>query len=105
MAKPLDREPNMALYEHILQLKNLDECYRFFQDLCSVTELRSLEQRFHVALLLNDGKVYTDIMNKTGASTATISRVNRTLHYGHNGFLDVLSRSHPEETSNDKEEL
>ena len=103
MAKALDREPNMALYEYILQLKDLDECYRFFQDLCSMTELRSLEQRFHVALLLNDGKVYTDIMNKTGASTATISRVNRTLHYGHNGFLDVLSRmdSKSEENKND----
>lgn len=95
MPKTPSREPSMALYEAILQLKDLDECYRFFQDLCSITEMRSLEQRYDVAALLYQGRVYTDILDKTGASSATISRVNRALNYSANGFLDVFARVLP----------
>ena len=86
----------MALYEAILQLKDLDECYRFFQDLCSITELRALEQRFDVASLLYQGRVYTDILEQTGASSATISRVNRALNYSANGMLDIFARTLPD---------
>ena len=69
----------MALYETILKLKDLDECCRFFDDLCTPTELRSLEQRFDVAVYLQQGLVYLDILQKTGASSATISRVRRAM--------------------------
>ncbi len=71
-----------ALYEAILRLNDLEECIRFFDDLCAVTELRTLEQRYDVAGCLLDGKVYADIRRLTGASSATVSRVNRMLNYG-----------------------
>ena len=71
-----------ALYEAILRLQNLDECLRFFEDLCAVTELRTLEQRYAVAGCLLQGKVYSEIRRETGASSATVSRVNRMLNYG-----------------------
>ena len=83
----------MALYEQIVALNNVDECFRFFQDLCSITELRAMEQRFDVAKLLYDGKVYTEIVERTGASSATISRVNRALKYGENGLLDAFEQT------------
>jgi TrpR-related protein YerC/YecD len=89
--KPL-REASMALYQEIAALNDVDACYRFFQDLCSITELRSMEQRYDVARLLYDGKVYTDIVETTGASSATISRVNRALKYGENGLLDAFDK-------------
>ena len=73
------RGRSMALYETILKLKDLDECCRFFDDLCTPTELRSLEQRFDVAVYLQQGLVYLDILEKTGASSATISRVRRAM--------------------------
>lgn len=93
MAK-LDKRPrSMALYETILKLKDLDECCRFFDDLCTPTELRSLEQRFDVAVYLQQGLVYLDILEKTGASSATISRVNRALNYGADGYKQVLPRA------------
>ena len=79
MAKAEKRERSMALYETILKLKDLDECCRFFDDLCTPTELRSLEQRFDVAVYLQQGLVYLDILDKTGASSATISRVRRSM--------------------------
>jgi len=79
MAKMEKRERSMALYETILKLKDLDECCRFFDDLCTPTELRSMEQRFDVAVYLQQGKVYLDILEKTGASSATISRVRRAM--------------------------
>lgn len=69
----------MALYETILKLKDLDECRRFFEDLCTPTELQSMEQRFDVAVYLQQGLVYLDILERTGASSATISRVRRSL--------------------------
>ena len=79
MAKGEKRARSMALYETILKLKDLDECCRFFDDLCTPTELRSLEQRFDVAVYLQQGLVYLDILDKTGASSATISRVRRSM--------------------------
>ncbi|MDD6160291.1 MAG: YerC/YecD family TrpR-related protein, partial [Oscillospiraceae bacterium] len=72
MPKVTNKERSMALYESILQLKDLDECCAFFDDLCTVGELRAMEQRFDVARLLSDGLVYTEILEKTGASSATI---------------------------------
>lgn len=87
--KPEERD---SLYEAILSLKDMDECKKFFQDLCTVSELRALIQRFEVALLLSEGMIYNDILERTGASSATISRVNRSLHYGANGYQDVLPR-------------
>ena len=71
-----------ALYEAILRLGSLEECIRFFDDLCAVTELRTLEQRYDVACCLQEGKVYSEIRRETGASSATVSRVNRMLNYG-----------------------
>lgn len=79
MAKTGRKERSMALYETILKLKDLDECCKFFDDLCTPTELRSLEQRFDVAVYLQQGLVYLDILEKTGASSATISRVRRSM--------------------------
>ncbi len=80
------------LYESILKLQNVDECKNFFQDLCTVSELRAMEQRLEVALLLSDGMIYNDILERTGASSATISRVNRALQYGADGYQTVLPR-------------
>ena len=85
-AKGGKREPYVEMYEAILTLETLDECVRFFEDLCSVTELSAIEQRFQVARLLNDGHIYSTILEQTGASSATISRVNRSLHYGADGY-------------------
>jgi TrpR-related protein YerC/YecD len=80
------------LFEAILSLKNLDECYCFFDDLCTVSELKAMEQRFQVAKMLNQGKAYSEIATETGASSATISRVNRALLYGSDGYRIVLDR-------------
>ena len=79
MARGEKRGRSLALYETILKLKDLDECCKFFDDLCTPTELRSLEQRFDVAVYLQQGLVYLDILEKTGASSATISRVRRSM--------------------------
>ena len=92
MTKAERPEERDSLYEAILSLKDMDECKKFFQDLCTVSELRALIQRFEVALLLSEGMIYNDILERTGASSATISRVNRSLHYGANGYQDVLPR-------------
>lgn len=92
MAKPLRKERSIAMYEAVLKLKDLDECCRFFDDLCAVTELRSMEQRYDVAALLCQNKVYTDIMEATSASSATISRVNRMLNYGTGCLGEIIER-------------
>ena len=92
MVKIGKKEKNGELYKAILLLKDEQECYEFFQDLCTVSELRAMEQRFEVALLLNDGMIYNDILERTGASSATISRVNRCLHYGADGYQAVIPR-------------
>lgn len=99
MSKVMGKEPSMALYETVLQLKDMDECYRFFQDLCTVSELRAMEQRYDVAVLLEKGMIYNDILEKTGASSATISRVNRSLNYGYDGYKDVFARLDAEKES------
>ena len=80
------------MYRAILTLKTVEECKQFFDDLCTVTELQAMEQRFDVAVYLQQGLVYLDILEKTGASSATISRVNRCLHYGANGYRTILPR-------------
>ena len=80
------------LFDAIMQLKNKEECYIFFEDICTINELLSLSQRFEVASMLRQKKTYLDIAEKTGASTATISRVNRSLNYGNDGYDMVLSR-------------
>ena len=92
MTKNEKREHGDVLYEAILTLKDLDECKKFFSDLCTVAELRAMEQRFEVAMLLSDGMIYNDILEKTGASSATISRVNRSLQYGTGGYEIVFGR-------------
>ena len=92
MPKGPKKERSIALYETILQLKDLDECCKFFEDLCTANEMRTMEQRFDVALLLDEGRVYTDILEKTGASSATISRVNRVFTYGVGGFRTMIDR-------------
>ena len=94
MAKGEKKGRSLALYETILKLKDLDECCRFFDDLCTPTELRSLEQRFDVAVYLQQWLVYLDILEKTGASSATISRVRRSmLDNGAGGIMrEVIQR-------------
>lgn len=86
------KERNTEMYEAILTLRTAEECMRFFDDLCSVTELNAMEQRYQVASLLNDGHIYSTILEQTGASSATISRVNRSLLYGANGYEIAFER-------------
>ncbi|MCL2513913.1 MAG: YerC/YecD family TrpR-related protein [Oscillospiraceae bacterium] len=80
------------LFKAVLQLKNIDECYAFFEDLCTVPEIKAMAQRIVVAKMLTDKRVYSDIAKETGASTATISRVNRSLLYGCDGYKAVFER-------------
>ncbi len=87
------------LFEAILSLKDKEECYTFFEDICTVNELLSLSQRFEVASMLRNHKTYLDIADKTGASTATISRVNRSLNYGNDGYEMVFTRMENKESS------
>ena len=92
MSKFLDKPASDTLYRAIVTLKTEDECRRFFQDLCTVSELKAMEQRMDVAMLLDEGLIYSDILERTGASSATISRVNRCLHYGADGYQTVIPR-------------
>ncbi len=92
MSKASDKVNSQELYQAILALKDEDECKRFFKDLCTIAELRAMEQRYDVAVLLEQGMVYSEILSLTGASSATISRVNRALNYGEDGYKDVLAR-------------
>lgn len=94
MAKTERKERSLALYETILKLKDAEECRRFFEDLCTNVELHAMEQRFDVAVYLQQGLVYLDILEKTGASSATISRVRRSmLDNGAGGVMqEVISR-------------
>ena len=85
------------LFRSILQLKTVDECYDFFEDLCTVPEIKAMSQRLVVAHMLSEHKVYSDIVTKTGASTATISRVNRSLLNGAGGYENVLERMKEQE--------
>ena len=91
MVKIGKKEKNGELYKAILLLKDEQECYEFFQDLCTVSELRAMEQRFEVASLLDDGMIYNEILERTGASSATISRVNRSLSYGTGAYEKIFA--------------
>ena len=82
------------LFDAVLSLENKEECYQFFEDVCTVKELSAIAQRLEVAKMLRDERTYMDIAKETGASTATISRVNRSLNYGNEGFDMVLNRMH-----------
>ena len=92
MNKKLHTEAVDHLFEAILCLKTKEECYTFFEDVCTINEILSLSQRFEVALMLRQGRTYLDISEDTGASTATISRVNRSLNYGNDGYDMALDR-------------
>ena len=92
MNKHPKKPRNPKMYEASLSLKNIEECMAFFDDLCTVTELMALEQRYQVAACLNEGMIYNDILAETGASSATISRVNRSLQYGKGGYQTVFDR-------------
>ena len=94
------------LFKAVLALENTEECYDFFEDLCTVQELKTLSQRIVVAKMLSEKCVYTDIVSKTGASTATISRVNRSLQYGCDGYDKIFERiDGKDEKAEDDEQL
>ncbi|NMB95900.1 MAG: hypothetical protein GYA02_04715 [Clostridiaceae bacterium] len=87
------KDPHIdRLFEAILLLDNVEECYRFFEDICTIAEIKALGQRLEVARLLRKGRTYNEISELTGASTATISRVNRCLNYGADGYNMILDR-------------
>lgn len=97
MSKKIHTEAVDSLFDAVLSLKNREECYLFFEDVCTVNEILSLAQRFEVAKMLKEKKTYLEISEKTGASTATISRVNRSLNYGNDGYDMVFERIAKEE--------
>ncbi len=92
MARISKKEKSGTLYRALTSLKTEDEFFSFFQDLCTVTEMRAMEQRFDVAVMLERGIVYSEILERTGASSATVSRVNRSLAEGHGGYRKVFER-------------
>ena len=92
MSKKIHTEAVDSLFDAVLSLRNREECYQFFEDVCTVNEILSLSQRFEVAKMLKEKKTYLEISEKTGASTATISRVNRSLNYGNDGYDMVFDR-------------
>ena len=97
MSKFLDKPESNTLYRAIVALKDEEECHRFLQDLCTVSELKAMEQRINVAMLLDEGLIYSEILERTGASSATISRVNRCLHYGADGYRTGIPRLREQE--------
>ncbi len=92
MNEKLKNDETMLLFKALLSLENIDECINLFDDLCTINEIKSMAQRMEVASLLKSGMSYNDIVKRTGASSATISRVNRCLHYGSDGYNTVLER-------------
>ena len=106
MKKNNRRFENTQMYQAILALQTEEECRKFMEDICSITEIMAMEQRFEVAKLLNDGLIYNAIMEKTGASSAIISLVNRSLQYGAGGYGIVFERLEQEagEEPKDSEE-
>lgn len=98
MNKKMKTESIDGLFEAILQLRTIEECHAFFEDVCTIKEIVSVSQRFEVARMLIAQKTYLEIAEKTGASTATISRVNRSLNYGNGGYHIVLGRMEGKET-------
>ena len=107
MAKRIPKERKIAMYRAILELSTLEECCDFFEDICAITELRSMEQRYEVATMLMKDKVYTEIMQKTNASSATISRVNRMLNSGTGCLAEIIERLElsSDEAETDQDEL
>ena len=97
MSKKIRTEAVDSLFEAILSLQDKEECYAFFEDVCTINELLSLSQRFEVAKMLREKRTYLEISEKTGASTATISRVNRSLSYGNDGYEMVFERMEKKE--------
>lgn len=96
MGKEIRTEAVMQLFDAVLTLKDKEECFQFFEDLCTVNELLSLAQRLQVAKMLREDHTYLEVAEKTGASTATISRVNRSLNYGNDGYDLVFSKMNEE---------
>ena len=92
MNKKIKTEAVDHLFQAVLALRSVDECYSFFEDVCTVNELLSLSQRYEVAKMLREKKTYLEIAEQTGASTATISRVNRSLNYGNDGYEMIFKR-------------
>ncbi|MGL4345165.1 MAG: YerC/YecD family TrpR-related protein [Cellulosilyticaceae bacterium] len=92
MNSKLKDEMTDRLFEAVLTLDSIEECYAFFEDICTINEIKSLAQRLEVAKMLKEKRTYSDIQHTTGASTATISRVNRALSYGSDGYQMVLDR-------------
>lgn len=92
MSKAVVTQELDRLFDGILKLNTREECYAFFEDLCTMNELLSMAQRLEVAKMLVEHRTYIDIADQTGASTATISRINRTLNYGNDGYELVLDR-------------
>ena len=105
MNKKLKTDAVDHLFQAVLTLKNIEECYSFFEDVCTVNELLSFSQRYEVAKMLREKKTYLEIAEKTGASTATISRVNRSLNYGNDGYDMVFKRIQDQEDAEAAEEL
>ena len=103
MNKKVKRDAVDFLFDAILCLENREECYSFFEDLCTVNELLSISQRFEVAAMLKNHNTYLEIAEKTGASTATISRVNRSLNYGNDGYETVFERLRRKKSLGDSE--
>lgn len=100
MNKHNKKPRNEEMYQAILKLETVEECMAFFSDLCTVTELQAMEQRYQVAVLLSKGLIYNEILEQTGASSATISRVNRSLQYGADGYQIVFDRMNKDEEEN-----
>lgn len=92
MSEKIRNQEMNDLFKAILTLENEEECYNFFMDICTINELQSIVQRYEVAKMLREKRTYQEIAKETGASTATISRVNRSLNYGNDGYEIVLER-------------
>lgn len=105
MARSYNCEHSDLLFSAILSLRSVEECYAFFSDLCTISEVKSMAQRFQVARMLRAGAKYMDICEKTGVSTATISRVNRSLEYGFDGYNLVLDRMEEEKPSDEEDRI
>ena len=99
MSRTIQTQAVNDLFEAILRLQTKEECYRFFEDVCTINELLAISQRFEVARMLTAKKTYLEIAEKTGASTATISRVNRSLLYGRDGYGMIFDRMRGDDTN------
>lgn len=104
MGKKIESMSNALLFDAILCLQTREECYKFFEDVCTVKELNAISQRFEVAKMLREKRTYLEIVEKTGASTATISRVNRSLNYGNDAYDMLFERMDLNGATKDLEE-